>query len=140
MQFSLQQKADVLVLRVEEAKLTYPLLSSFLSAVTDLVSDGTRKLVIDLAVVTYIDSSTIGCLMQIHRLLEAHGGSVKLAGLQRRVDTMLAMAGVKKIVEVCRDEAEAVGTFLRPDEASGGGGGAAGAAPDESAPRRWPSS
>ena len=31
---------------------------------------GTRKLVIDLQAVTYIDSASIGCLMDIHRLLQ----------------------------------------------------------------------
>jgi anti-sigma B factor antagonist len=108
MQFSHQERSGVLVLRVEEAKLTYPLLSAFLAAVSDLVASGVRKLVIDLAAVTYIDSSTVGCLVEIHRLVEGHGGAVKLSGLHRRVDAMLAMAGVKKIVDVCRDEAAAL--------------------------------
>jgi len=50
--------------------------------------------------VTYIDSATIGCLMEIHRLLENLGGRLTLSGLQRRVETMLSMTGVLKFLNV----------------------------------------
>src|SRR5262249_1323608 len=60
MQMALEEKGDVLVIRVQEVKLTYPQLSEFFTAVSDLVGDGVRKIVLDLEAVTYIDSSTIG--------------------------------------------------------------------------------
>ena len=102
---------DVKVVRVREAKLTYPVLASFFAAVRQLVEDGARKLVIDLSAVTYIDSASIGCLMDIHRLLLEKEGAVKVSGLQPRVETMLSMTGVHKIIDVRRDEAEAVAAF-----------------------------
>jgi anti-sigma B factor antagonist len=114
----MEQRGDALIVRVHEHKLTYPVLSAFLAEVGALVDEGERKLVIDLEAVTYIDSATIGCLVEIHRLLEDHGGAVKLSGLQRRVHTMLTMTGVHKIVDVCRDEAEALAAF-RPQKQGG---------------------
>ncbi len=114
MQFSLEPRGDALIVRVHAAKLTYPVLSTFFAEVRALVADGARKLVLDLEAVTYIDSATIGCLVEIHRLLEDHGGAVKLSGLQRRVETMLSMTGVHKIVQVYRVEAEALAAFVRP--------------------------
>jgi anti-sigma B factor antagonist len=114
--FAVQKKADVVVVRVQETRLTYPLLSPFFAAMSDVVAGGARKLVIDMQAVVYIDSSTMGCLVEIHRLAESHGGAMKLSGLQPRVDTMLSMAGVKKLMNVCRDEAEAVSAFA-PDRA-----------------------
>ncbi len=119
MQFSLEPRGDALIVRVQAAKLTYPVLSSFFAEVRALVDGGARKLVLDLEAVTYIDSATIGCLMEIHRLLEGHGGAVKLSGLQRRVERMLSMTGVHKIVHVCRDEAEAIEAFVRPRKQGG---------------------
>jgi anti-anti-sigma factor len=116
MRFAVQEKADVVVVRVQETRLTYPLLSSFFAAMSDVVAGGARKLVIDLQAVVYIDSSTMGCLVEIHRLAETHGGALKLSGLQPRIDTMLSMAGVKKFMNVCRDEDEAVSAFT-PDRA-----------------------
>lgn len=72
------------------------------------------KLVIDLAAVTYIDNAAIGCLMDIHRLLESRKGAVMLSGLQPHVETVLSMTGVQKIVDVRRDEAEALAAFGHP--------------------------
>ena len=114
MQLLVEQSDDVRIVRVQEAKLTYPVLWSFFAEVRQIVEDGARKLVIDLEAVSYIDSAAIGCLMDIRRLLEDRGGAVKLSGLQPRVETMLSMTGVHKIVDVHREEAEALAAFGRP--------------------------
>ena len=58
---------------MKEAKLTYPMLSAFFAEVRQLVEGGARKLVIDLSAVTYIDSASIGCLMDIYRLMQEQG-------------------------------------------------------------------
>jgi anti-anti-sigma factor len=99
------------IVRVKEAKLTYPLLSSFLAQVTEIVDAGALRLVLDLEEVAYIESATIGCLLDIHKLLRRREGTLKLSGLQRRVETILFMTGVQRIVDVHRTEAEAVAAF-----------------------------
>jgi anti-anti-sigma factor len=119
MQLSLDQSGDVRIVRVKEAKLTYPVLSAFFAEVRRIVDDGARKLVIDLEAVTYIDSAAIGCLMDIHRLLKDRDGALKLSGLQPRVQTLLSMTGVRKIVDVHREEAEALAAFGRPPRRNG---------------------
>ena len=111
MELKVEEHGDVKIVRVQEAKLTYPVLSSFFTEVRQQVEAGTRKLVIDLKAVSYIDSASIGCLMDIHRLLQEKSGAVRLAGLQPRVETMISMTGVHKIVDIHRDEDDAVLAF-----------------------------
>jgi anti-anti-sigma factor len=111
MQLAVEERGDVKILRVQEAKLTYPVLSSFFTEVRQQVEAGTRKLVIDLKAVSYIDSASIGCLMDIHRLLQEKSGAVKLSGLQPRVETMISMTGVHKIIDLFRDETDALAAF-----------------------------
>ena len=111
MQLLVESSGDVRILRVKEPKLTYPTLSGFLAEVRRLVEEGTRKLVIDLQAVTYVDSASIGCLMDVRRLLTEQGGLLKLSGLQPRVETMISMTGVHKIVDIHRDEDDAVLSF-----------------------------
>jgi anti-anti-sigma factor len=111
MNLTITRSGDVTVVRVGEARLMYPLLSDFASSVTSLVNAGERKLVIDLAGVSYIDSASIGCLMDIHRLLVDKGGAVRLCGLQSRVGTMLSMTGVHKIVDIVPDVEAALAAF-----------------------------
>jgi anti-sigma B factor antagonist len=105
---SVETAGTASIVRVQTSKLTYPVLSAFFEAVRDLVEDGARHLVLDLAAVSYIDSATIGCLVEIHRLVADQGGAVKLVSLQRRVHTMLAMTGVDRFLEVYAGEAEAL--------------------------------
>jgi anti-sigma B factor antagonist len=115
MQLLVESSGDVRILRVKEPKLTYPTLSGFLAEVRRLVEEGTRKLVIDLQAVTYVDSASIGCLMDVRRLLTEQGGLLKLSGLQPRVETMISMTGVNKIIDIHREEAQALAAFAETE-------------------------
>ena len=111
MQLAVEEKGDIRIVRVGEPKLTYPILSSFFAEVRQLVDAGCLSLIVDLKAVSYIDSASIGCLMDIHRLLQEKSGAVRLSGLQPRVETMLSMTGVHKIIEIHREESEALASL-----------------------------
>jgi anti-anti-sigma factor len=111
MQLAFEQRGDVTVVRVQEAKLTYPVLSSFFSEVRQRVEGGARQVLIDLSAVSYLDSASIGCLMDVHRLLQEKAGELRLSDLQPRVETMISMTGVHKIVPLHRDEEDALAAF-----------------------------
>ena len=98
-------------MRVGETRLMYPLLSDFSGAVLGLISGGERKLLIDLSSVTYVDSATIGCFMDLYRQAAAAGSMLKLSGVQKRVETMLTMTGAQNFLELHADEASAVKSF-----------------------------
>ena len=89
----------------------YPLLQDFSSAVTGLLAGGDRKVLIDLSKVTYVDSATIGCLMDLYRQTSAAGGVLRLAGVQKRVETMLTMTGAHNFLKMFPDEASAIQSF-----------------------------
>ena len=102
---------NVAVIRIGETRLMYPLLSEFSSAVTQLIAAGERKVVVNLSSVGYVDSATIGCLMDLYRQANAAGGALKLAGVQKRVETMLTMTGAQNFIEVHPDEPSAIKSF-----------------------------
>ena len=101
----------VVVLRVQEARLTYPILADFATEAADLIAAGEKKILVDLGPVGYVDSATIGCLMDLYRQANAAGGTLKLSGVQKRVETMLTMTGAHNFLEVYADEASALATF-----------------------------
>jgi anti-anti-sigma factor len=111
MNLTTERHGDVAVVRVQEARMLYPILSDFASTVTGLVQQGQRKVLIDLTPVTYLDSATIGCLMDLYRQISASGGQVKLSGVQRRVETMLTMTGTQNFIEVHPDADTALASF-----------------------------
>ena len=111
MNVTIDQAGRVSIVRVGETRLMYPLLSEFSSAVQKLIAAGERKVVVDLSAVGYVDSATIGCLMDLYRQASAAGGALKLAGVQKRVETMLTMTGAHNFIDIHQDEARAIESF-----------------------------
>src|SRR4030095_3034699 len=108
MQLAVEETGDVHIVRVQEQKLTYPTLSGFLAEVRRLVEGGARKLLLELSAVSYADSASIGCLMDIRRLLQEQDGVLMICRLQPRVETLISMTGVNKIIEIHREEDSAL--------------------------------
>ena len=106
-----EQSGGVAIVRVGDARLMYPMLGDFSAAVNTLVASGRRDILIDLTPVTYVDSATIGCLMDLFRLVRAAGGQFKLSGVQKRVETMLTLTGAQNFIEIHPDEPTAVRSF-----------------------------
>ena len=101
----------IAIVRVGETRLMYPMLGDFASAVTSLLSAGKHEILIDMTPVTYVDSATIGCLMDLYRQVKIAGGRLKLSGVQKRVETMLTMTGAQNFIEIHADEPSAVKSF-----------------------------
>jgi len=111
MNLTTDRNQGVSIVRVNEARLMYPLLSEFAGTVTSLIGAGERKVLLDLSTVTYVDSATIGCLMDLYRQVHNAGGHLKLSGVQKRVETMLTMTGAQNFIEIHADEPTAVKSF-----------------------------
>ncbi len=111
MNVTTDQAGRVSIVRVAETRLMYPILSDFAAAVTSLIAAGHRDIVIDLAPVTYVDSATIGCLMDLYRQVSSAGGRLKLSGVQKRVETMLTLTGAQNFIEIHADEPSAIKSF-----------------------------
>jgi anti-anti-sigma factor len=101
----------IAIVRVNEPRLMYPLLSEFSGAIVALIGGGHSRILLDLSTVTYVDSATIGCLMDLYRQAAAAGGTLKLYGVQKRVETMLTMTGAQNFLQIHGDEAAALKSF-----------------------------
>ena len=111
MNVNTEQSGGVSIVRVGETRLMYPILSDFSALVSGLVTAGHCQILIDLTPVTYVDSATIGCLMDLYRQVHNAGGHLKLSGVQKRVETMLTMTGAQNFLEMHADLSSAVKSF-----------------------------
>lgn len=111
MKLTTDRAGDIAIVRVAETRVMYPMLGDFAAAVSGLIAGGTRNILIDLAPVTYVDSATIGCLMDLYRQVNGAGGHLKLSGVQKRVETMLTMTGAQNFIEIHADEQSAAKSF-----------------------------
>lgn len=111
MNLTTDRSHDIAIVRVSESRMMYPLLQDFSGTVAGLLASGDRKVLIDLSKVSYVDSATIGCLMDLYRQTSAAGGVLRLAGVQKRVETMLTMTGAHNFLQMFPDEASALASF-----------------------------
>lgn len=79
--------------------------------IQDLVVAGERKVLLNLAAVTHIDSSGLGELVSGHATLEKNGGEMKLLNLTERVSELMMITKLLTVFDVFENEAEAVASF-----------------------------
>ena len=111
MSITTEQSGDVVVVHAGPTRMMHPSLAPFSSATATEIANGARKIVIDFAGVEYMDSAAIGCLMDLYRQASTAGATIKLAGVQRRVETMLTLTGANQFMELHPDAAAAVRSF-----------------------------
>ena len=79
--------------------------------VRKLLADGSKKIVLNLGEVNYIDSSGLGELVKAHTTIRNQGGQLKLATLNKRVDDLLQMTHLSAVFDIQKDEASAIKSF-----------------------------
>src|SRR5712691_4531908 len=80
-------------------------------AIQTLVAEGRNQIVLNLARVTYIDSSGLGELISSHVTSNHKGGQIKLLNLTQRFHELMTITKLITIFDVYTDESEAIGSF-----------------------------
>lgn len=83
--------------------------------VRDQLGKGTKHLLLNLADVTYIDSSGIGELVSGFTTVSNQGGRLKLLNLTKKVHDLLQITKLYTVFDVYDDEAKAVGSFAKAE-------------------------
>jgi len=85
--------------------------SIFRDTIRDLAAKGNKKILVNLADVSYIDSSGIGEMVSSFTTVTNHGGQLKLLNLTKRVKDLLQITKLYTVFEVFEDEPAAVRSF-----------------------------
>jgi len=81
------------------------------STIRDLVSQGHKQILLNLAGVTYIDSAGLGELVGSYATVTNLGGNLKLLNTQSKVNDLMQVTKLYTVFVNFTDEAEAVGSF-----------------------------
>ena len=85
--------------------------STFRDKIRALVAEGQKKILVNLAEVSYIDSSGIGELVSGFTTVTNGGGQLKLVGLSKRIKDLLQITKLYTVFVVYEDEAAAIRSF-----------------------------
>lgn len=80
-------------------------------AVRSLLQKNEKKILLNLADVSYIDSSGIGELVSSFTTFSNQGGKLKLLSLTKKVHDLLSITKLLTVFEVFDDEAKAIQSF-----------------------------
>src|SRR5215472_10066543 len=79
--------------------------------IRELLDEGRVKILLNLANVTYIDSSGIGELVTAYSRVKRQGGTLKLLKLTQRIRDLLQITKLSTVFEVFEDEEKALRSF-----------------------------
>jgi anti-sigma B factor antagonist len=85
--------------------------SNLRDGIRALVNEGHKKLVLNLAEVSYIDSSGIGELVSAFTSVANSGGQLKLLNLTKRVRDLLQITKLYTVFDVYDSETTAIRSF-----------------------------
>jgi len=79
--------------------------------INSLVSQGHKKLILNLEGVPYIDSAGLGEIVRTYTTVSRQGGKLKLLNLTKRIEDLLSITKLLTVFEVFDSEDEAVKSF-----------------------------
>jgi anti-sigma B factor antagonist len=81
--------------------------------VKSLIAEGKKKVVLNMANITFIDSAGLGTLVAAHHSAKSQGAALKLAHLGAKFQEVLQITKLLTVFDVYNTEAEAVSSFAK---------------------------
>jgi len=85
--------------------------------IREQLGKGQKHVLLNLADVTYIDSTGIGELVSAYIAVSDKGGQLKLLSLTKKVHDLLQITKLYTVFDVHDDEAKAIGSFQKSSRA-----------------------
>jgi anti-sigma B factor antagonist len=79
--------------------------------VRSLLEKGNKQILLNLADVSYIDSSGLGSLVSAFTTVRKQGGVLKLLNLTEKADDLLQITKLYTVFEITNDEGKGVASF-----------------------------
>lgn len=79
--------------------------------IKDLLSDGQKKILLNLGDVTYVDSAGLGALISSYTTTKREGAQLKLVNLTKRIQDLLAITKLITVFDTYDTEQEALESY-----------------------------
>ncbi len=90
----------VAVLKLSGALMGPPDTDALMQTVNDLINEGFRRIVLDMAHTRWINSQGIGALVRAYKLITEKDGKLILASLAEKVRSVMTISQLSRIFEV----------------------------------------
>jgi anti-sigma B factor antagonist len=107
-----QSDREGIIILAFKGRLTVGEASSVREKVDQLLGQGYKNFIFDLAQVDYIDSTGLGAMVICYTTIKKADGALKLLNLNKRNIELLLLTKLHTIFEVFTDEQDAVNSFF----------------------------
>lgn len=107
MTFTVGRENDVSVFSMD-GELTVGNRQDLKRGVLDAVANGERKILIDFAETSYIDSSGLGVLVSLSKRIRESGGELRLATLNEDLGTLFELTRLDTLFHIADDRSAAL--------------------------------
>ena len=111
MNFSTRESGDVVVIDVDGQILLGDGDVEIKIAVDDLLKQGSKKILLNLAKVPYLDSAGLGEIIRCFTALRKSGGDFKLLSPNRRIIDLLTITKLLNVFDCYDNESAAIASF-----------------------------
>jgi anti-sigma B factor antagonist len=107
-----RQVGDVIILSVAGNIITGESADRVRRVIRRLLTEGHRKILLDMAHVRWIDSMGIGELVSALVSVTRAGGQIKLLKVRKNINDLLSITGLQTIFAIYGNESEALNDYL----------------------------
>jgi anti-anti-sigma factor len=107
----MNEQNEVKIIQIPYQRMVYELLEDVNREWSGYLNDGYKNFVIDMSKVSFMDSASIGCLMDFYRKTKKTEGRIHLAAVQPRIETLLSIAKAKALFGIYDTVEDAVNAF-----------------------------
>lgn len=108
MHFDIKKNGDSTVFKLKERKLDASISPELKGEFLLLCNEKTLRLIVDLSDVEFCDSSGLSALLIAERKMREKGGTVRLAGLQKKVLSLIKISHLDRAFSIYESVAKAL--------------------------------
>lgn len=114
MNFETKRVGDITIFKLNEKKLDTSVSGLVKQEFTILLKvEGVNKLIVDLSEVETCDSSGLSALLVANRILQTSEGSMRLAAPSEKVQSLIKITQLDRVLPVCRTVDQAFKEFKK---------------------------
>jgi anti-sigma B factor antagonist len=112
LEIATREREGIPILDLKGRIVVGPEASAFREAFEKLTGDAGSKLLLNMRLVDYVDSTGLGAIVMCATRTRTAGGAAKLVHVNRRQIELLVVTKLDTIVEIFDDETDAVNSFF----------------------------
>jgi anti-sigma B factor antagonist len=120
LKINIRETANAAILDMSGRVTLGEALGDLRDSIREALAGDQKNILLNLAEVSYIDSSGLGQLIGSYASITARGGQMKLLNLQKKVNDLMQITKLLTVFQTYTDEATALSSFVKKETSSAG--------------------